>query len=296
MARNCQKITRVIVIFAIGLIHVAANAQTSPLSQRNIIEAEYSKTTSCKLLPSLPLQEAFRSICLRSNQLNDKPSARNNIIIGFVGGFANENDLKHPEVDFAFLLRDRYPRNLHAETFANHQGEAALYRVMQLLDSDGDGVITAKEKDEANIIIYGHSWGASQAITLARALGRQNVPVLLTIQIDSVRKPHQDDSMIPSNVKKAVNFYQTRGFIHGGAAIHAADPERTQIVGNFQMSYQNHRINCNNYPWVPRHFNKPHHEIENDPRVWNQIASMIDSELSQRTPTVAAALPPRPMP
>ncbi|HEX8816768.1 MAG TPA: hypothetical protein VF753_14820 [Terriglobales bacterium] len=281
---------------AICLTNRAATAQITPPSQPAILEPTSPSFATCETLRTSPLQETFRSICLRPNPTNTKPPAQNLIIIGFLGGFANQNDLKHPEVDFALLLQDEYPHNLHAETFANHQGKAALNRVMQLLDSDGDGVISAKEKDQANIIIYGHSWGASQAVTLARALGQQDVPVLLTVQIDSVRKPLQDDSMIPANVKKAVNFYQTRGFIHGGSAIHAADPQRTQIVGNFQMTYHHYPVNCDNYPWWPRHFNKPHHQIENDPRVWNQIVSLVESDLSRPTPTVQAAVPAQPMP
>src|SRR5260370_36684263 len=31
------------------------------------------------------------------------------IIIGFVGGFVSQDDAKHPEVQFATYLRDRYP-------------------------------------------------------------------------------------------------------------------------------------------------------------------------------------------
>jgi hypothetical protein len=53
------------------------------------------------------------------------------------------------------------------------------------------------------------------------------------------------------------------------------------------MKYRNHPINCDNYPWIARTFNKPHHEIENDPRVWDQLASLIDSELSGARPTVS---------
>ncbi len=62
-------------------------------------------------------------------------------------------------------------------------------------------------------------------------------------------------------------------------------------MGNFQMDYRSRRINCDNYPWLARHFNKPHHEIENDPKVWNQIASVIDLELLKRTPMVEASVP-----
>ena len=108
----------------------------------------------------------------------------------------------------------------------------------------------------------------------------KGIPVLLTIQIDSVRKPHQNDSTIPSNVRNAVNFYQNGGPIHGCSVIRAADPERTNILGNYRMTYRHHRINCKNYHWLVRVFNRPHHEIENDPHVWGQAAALIDSELA----------------
>ena len=210
-------------------------------------------------------------------------------MIGFVGGFVRSDDINHPEVQFAGLLREAYPSVVHAEVFSNHDGKNALRRVLELLDTNGDGVVTAREKERASIIIYGHSWGGSQVVTLARQLGQQGVPVLLTIQVDSVHKPGHDDAVIPPNVRNAINFYQTKGLIHGRSSIRAADRSRTNIIGNFQMTYQDRRINCDNYPWIARHLNKPHHEIENDPRVWEQIASLIDSELlKERSPLEAS--------
>jgi hypothetical protein len=113
----------------------------------------------------------------------------------------------------------------------------------------------------------------------------------LTIQIDSVRKPGQDDSTIPPNVKNAINFYQSEGLIHGRSMIRAADPELTNILGNFRMDYRAHRINCSNYPWLARHFNKSHHEIENDPQVRKKVATLIDQTLLERTTVVAGCLP-----
>src|SRR5580704_19278104 len=86
------------------------------------------------------------------------PPTRNNIIIGFVGGFVSRNDAKHPEVQFAAYLRDRYP-SIHAEVFGNHHGQKALQQVVRLLDTDHDGVLSPAEKEQATIIIYGHSWG-----------------------------------------------------------------------------------------------------------------------------------------
>jgi hypothetical protein len=234
---------------------------------------------------------ALRLVCLRERLGADHINLRNVIVIGFVGGFVKHDDMRHPEVQFAAWLHQSYPSILNAEVFANHHGKRALRQVLHLLDTDGDGVVTNGEKEQASIIIYGHSWGASQAVTLARKLGEQGIPVLLTIQVDTVHKPGHKDSTIPSNVRSAVNFYQTKGPIHGRSRIRAADPERTNIIGNFEMRYRNRQINCDNYPWLARHLNKGHHEIENDPLVWEQIASLIDSELSTETSAVEASMP-----
>jgi hypothetical protein len=201
------------------------------------------------------------------------------IIIGFVGGFVSQDDAKHPEVQFAAYLRDRYPL-IDAVVFGNHRGRKALHEVVRMLDSDGDGVLTPNEKRESTIIIYGHSWGASETVTFAHALGQMGIPVALTIQIDTIAKPGSRGAIIPANVASAVNFYQTRGPLHGLPEIIAEDPKQTRILGNILMTYEDRPIDCANYSWYARVFNKPHHEIENDFRVWDGAASLIDANLS----------------
>jgi pimeloyl-ACP methyl ester carboxylesterase len=164
--------------------------------------------------------------------------------------------------------------------FGNHSGQEALRYVLHLLDTNRDGVLTAPERGQAKIIIFGHSWGGTETVLLARALQQQRIPVLLTIQVDSIGKPGQGNITIPANVAHAVNFYQSNGLLHGHSEIVARDPERTNIIGNFHMTYKDHPINCANFPWYSRVFTKPHIEIENDPRVWAEAASLIDAELS----------------
>jgi pimeloyl-ACP methyl ester carboxylesterase len=213
-------------------------------------------------------------------------NTRRVIVIGFVGGFARQDDQGHPEVQFAEYLRDRYSPDLHAEVFGNHYGRKALHEVLRLLDGHGNSKPSSTEKEHALIILYGHSWGAAETLVFARELGKQGIPVQLTIQMDSIAKLGRDDSRIPANVANAINFYQSRGPLHGRTEIVATDPAQTTIIGNFQMNYRKgHRINCDNYPWYARVFNKPHHEIENDPRVWDLAASLIDSEVEGRTLT-----------
>jgi pimeloyl-ACP methyl ester carboxylesterase len=217
------------------------------------------------------------------------PVAARAIVIGFLGGYVGRDNVAHSEVQLAAKLRAAYPTGVDIETFENHHGKAAQKDVLRLLDTDGDGSLTIQEKDAARIILYGHSWGASETVALARRLQKQGVPVLLTIQIDSVRKRHEDDRVIPPNVAEAVNFYQTHGFIHGHP-IAAADPARTKIVGNFLLDYTHKRVSCVGYPWWDR-LTKAHTQIECDSDVWDQVEKLIREKLDARNkPSERAAV------
>jgi len=265
-------------LFALVTTCLAAQtAQVIAVSEKNAVHPGASTVTTREQTAAPALKDNSRTPTQAGNKQDG--AIRKAIIIGFVGGFVKHDDARHPEVQFAAYLRDRYP-SAHAEVFSNHNGQKAFREVLRLLDSNHSGAPTAAEKDQAAIIIYGHSWGASETVWLARKLEQNNIPVLLTIQVDIVAKPGQSGSTIPPNVAQAVNFYQSKGPIHGRSEIFAADPARTRILGNIQMKYDGHPINCDNYPWFPRVLNRPHHEIENDPRVWDQAASLIDSDLS----------------
>jgi hypothetical protein len=210
------------------------------------------------------------------------PSLENNatsIVIGFVGGFVHSDDIRHSEVQIIDRLRNAYPDGVHAGIFENRQRERAYDSILNSLDRDNDGTLSDQEKRAARIILFGHSWGASAVVTLARELRTDGIPVLLTIQVDSIAKNGQNDSVIPPNVAEAINFYQTTGILHGRARITAADPSRTKILGDFQFNYATEPAECRDYPWYDRYFFKGHTSIECDPRVWSQVESLIRSQL-----------------
>jgi hypothetical protein len=213
------------------------------------------------------------------------------IVIGFVGGYVHHDDRVHSEVQLAAHLRQDFPSGVAVEMFENHRGKEAHQRVLDLLDTDHDGSLSLAEKQAARIIIYGHSWGASETVNLARQLEKDGIPVLLTIQVDSITKAGQNDALIPANVAQAVNFYQPTGFLHGTPAIHSADPTHTQILGNFRSDYSANPLRCNQYPWFSRTFMKSHIQIECDPAVWNQVESLVRSNLLPFSTT--ANVPPR---
>jgi hypothetical protein len=210
------------------------------------------------------------------------PSAARVIVIGFVGGFISHDNLVHSEVQLAARLRKAYPSDMDVETFESYNGEKARKAVMRYLDINHDGTLTPEEKRNARVIIYGHSWGGSESIALARSLERSGIPVLLTIQVDSVAKIRQNDEIIPGNVAQAANFYQTNGHLHGRTLIRAADPARTRILGNFRFDYARSAYNCSAYPWYDRLLSKAHTQIECDPIVWKQVEALIRTEVTAR--------------
>jgi hypothetical protein len=209
------------------------------------------------------------------------------IVIGFVGGFIKRDNLVHSEVQLAARLREAYPAGVDVETFESYHRKEARKKVLSLLDTNHDGILTPDEKQNGRIIIYGHSWGGSDAILLARELEKDGIPVLLTIQVDSISMLHQNDALIPANVAQAANFYQPNGFLHGQSEIRAVDPARTRIIGNFRFEYKTSPYNCAKYPWYDRMFGKAHTQIECDPAVWEQAESLIRLNLPPTRGTVA---------
>lgn len=201
------------------------------------------------------------------------------VVIGFVGGFVKHDAAAHSAVQIASHLRRDYPSGVYIEVLENRRREKAHAEIVRFVDIDNDGTLSVEEKKNARIILYGNSWGASAAVMLARELEKEGIPVLLTVQVDSVTKPGQNDQIIPANVAEAANFYQLDGFLHGQPQIRAADPARTRIIGNFRFDYKTTPIHCEQYPWYDWVFMKAHTEIECDPKVWTQVESLIHSRL-----------------
>jgi hypothetical protein len=201
------------------------------------------------------------------------------IVIGLVGGWIRADNRDDHMVQLAAKLNREYGPSVHAEIFENHHREQARERILVLLDRDGNGALEAEEKQGARIVLYGESWGGSETVVLARELQQRGIPVLLTVQIDSVAKMGEQDAVTPANVAQAVNFYQPHGIIHGCQRIRAEDAARTEVIGNFRFDYANHPVAVSGASWFAKTFLRPHVSIENDPVVWSRIETLIRSKL-----------------
>lgn len=195
------------------------------------------------------------------------------LVLGFMGG---RDSWRNTEVGVGrtaqWLRRQAIP-GVHVETVENLKRNLALRLVRACLDSNGDGRLQAEERQRARIVLYGQSFGGAAVVKFARQLDRLGVPVLLTIQVDSVGR---GDALIPPNVRAAANLYQDNGaIIRGEAPIRAADSGRTRILGNFRFDYANLDIDLSHLPWYKTIARRAHAKMDRDPRVWRKVEELI---------------------
>lgn len=213
------------------------------------------------------------------------------ILIGFVGGFVRHDNPNHGPVRIAEHMERTGFTDAYVRVFENRHRKTAYRTILSLLDRDHDGTLTSQEKNQARIILFGQSWGGSAAVMLARELDRIGVPVLLTVQVDSVAKPWQNDQFIPPNVAEAVNFYQPHGLIHGRRTIRASDASRTEVIGNYRFDYRQTPVHCQNtLSWYDRVLTPGHAQSECDPQLWGEVEAIVRQHIEPQA-SVAAADP-----
>jgi pimeloyl-ACP methyl ester carboxylesterase len=206
------------------------------------------------------------------------------LVIGLLGGYERWND-EHRSVR-RLVLKLRSRDGIFAESISNRNQRVALSLIHRALDTNGDGKLDAAERARARVILFGQSWGGGATLNIARELAQLDVPVLLTVQVDSVG---MHDEIVPANVRAAVNFYQHDPFtIVGRSEIRAADSSQTAILGNFQETYMWRAVdpadaaNSSNSSWARSTFGGSHARMELDPAIWNRVERYINQAISRR--------------
>jgi hypothetical protein len=197
------------------------------------------------------------------------------LILAFQGGREKWNDERPAVGRLARRLREMRLPGAHVETVENRQRHLAVRLVREAFDLDQDGRLDERERASVRLIIYGHSFGGAAVVKLARELDAVGVPILLTVQVDSVGL---GDRLIPPNVARAANLFQRNGLvIRGEPRIEAADPARTDIVGNFEYDYGTRRIDVSHVSWFKKVFRVAHAKMEHDPEVWARVEELVVS-------------------
>lgn len=195
------------------------------------------------------------------------------LVVGFLGGRDSWDDPRPGVARLARQLRAKNLPGVHVETVENKEWELALQLVHNSLDRNQNDILEEAERDSMTLILYGQSFGGAAVIRTARALEERGVPLLLTVQIDSVGF---HDGLIPSNVACAANLFQDDGWlIQGEQPIRAAHPDTTRILGNFRYQYAGDRIDLFQVPWWKKIFRVAHTKMEHDPEVWSHVKRLI---------------------
>ncbi len=203
-------------------------------------------------------------------------AASQTLVLGFMGGRDSWDDDRQGVRKLALKLRGlNLP--MQVETVENEKRKLAIQLIVAAFDVNQDGALSKQEKADARLVVYGQSFGGAAVVKLARQLRRIDIPVLLTIQIDSVGL---NDRNIPSNVRKAANLYQSNGwFIRGQSGVRAEDPQQTEIIGNFQFNYKEKEIDTSGVHWFKKLFRVAHTKMGLDPDVWEKAEELIQKEV-----------------
>jgi hypothetical protein len=207
---------------------------------------------------------------LRQNQI---------LVLGFMGGREPWDNDKRSVRKLTLKLRSMNDPAICVETVENKKRSLAIELINNAFDRNLDDKLDAHERSAVRLILYGQSFGGAAVVKLARQLKRMDVPIALTVQVDSVGR---NDSIIPSNVARAANLFQRDGwFIKGEPEIRAEDPKKTLIIGNFEFEYSNKKIDISGVSIMKKAFRVAHTKMEYDQQVWDRVESLILDTIQQ---------------
>jgi hypothetical protein len=210
------------------------------------------------------------------------------LILGFLGGLERWDDESRGVRKLAMKIDALKLSNVHIETLENRKRDLAIRFIRNTFDRDQNGFLDDRERDSIRLILYGHSLGGAAVVETSRELKRMGVPILLTVQIDSVDLVY-DDRLIPSNVKRAANLFQDDGWIlRGEDKIEPENPDKTRIIANIRFDYRKKHIDMSSLSWERKLFSLPHTKMDADPEVWATVEQMILSEIVDNTNQIFA--------
>jgi hypothetical protein len=160
------------------------------------------------------------------------------VYAGFVGALETAGRKGSGIVQIRDILRGPEYSDVCAESFIPIDWNSGLNWILKHFPSH-PGPLTAEELATApSVILVGHSTGGWAMLTVARDLRDRNIPVELTIQIDSVGIA---DTTLPRNVKSGAIFHARDILMFMTTKnLRREDPIHTKIVANVVVKGANH--------------------------------------------------------
>jgi pimeloyl-ACP methyl ester carboxylesterase len=152
------------------------------------------------------------------------------IYLGIVGGLETPNNQRSGVVQIRDILHGQEYHDVCAQSFSPYVWLSGLQWVLLHFPHHAGRLTKVELESAPKVIIVGHSLGGWAALSVARILKRSNIPVELTVQIDSVGVT---DHTVPNNVKAAAIFHARDVLmLLTTKKIMLEDPSQTRMVEN----------------------------------------------------------------
>jgi hypothetical protein len=197
------------------------------------------------------------------------------IYLGFVGALETSGNKHSGVVQIRDTLQTKEYSDVCAKSFSPYTWTDGRDWLLRYFPAH-HGPLTPEELQQApKVILVGHSMGGWAMLSVARDLRSREIPVELTIQVDSVGIT---DHTIPRNVKSAAIFHANDALMFMTTkSVKREDPNYTKMVANVTVAGAGHE------------------SITRDPRIRELVMDMVASLRSAFTanlaPPAAATLP-----
>jgi hypothetical protein len=179
--------------------------------------------------PAGNAQDPFASSAPTQSSLHASSSCRI-LYLGFVGALEPPDDKYSGIVQIRQTLQDKEYSDVCAKSFSPYTWTEGRDWLLKYFPSHS-GVLTGQELENApRVILLGHSMGGWAMLAVARELRSRDIPVELTIQVDSVGIT---DHTIPRNVKSAAIFHANDALMFLTTKhVRREDPQHTKLVAD----------------------------------------------------------------
>lgn len=208
------------------------------------------------------------------------------LVLGIVGGWERWDNPGRCIRRTAVYLKRRQLPGVHVETVENHSLDLAERLIREAFDFDGNGTLTREEARRARLILFGQSLGGRATLRLARTIEAWGITVQLAVVVDAYGR---DSYVVPANVRAAANYFQRDQFmVKGASEIRTADPRKTRILLNRQVTYEGKAPPTEfvEESFLRRTFMGSHLILEFDLALWREVEDLIADAASEGEPAI----------
>jgi pimeloyl-ACP methyl ester carboxylesterase len=160
------------------------------------------------------------------------------IYLGFVGALEPPGNKHSGVVQIRQTLQGKEYPDVCANSFSPYVWMEGRDWLMRHFPAHAGALTPQELQDAPKLILVGHSMGGWAMMSVARELRSRNIPVELTVQVDSVGIT---DYTIPRNVKAAAIFHANDALMFLTTKhLRREDPSRTTILENVTVAGAGH--------------------------------------------------------